>query len=113
MHWLLDFLVTVIAACIVVLVAYVSAVWPIKYAAVVMLIAVALVIVAGIHYLDWRAREQDPPHVVISKIGALSDGQAFEKDEQAREAMKARLKLVPSKPRGPANVAPFRPKGAA
>jgi glucan phosphoethanolaminetransferase (alkaline phosphatase superfamily) len=103
--WVVDALVTVVLAFVLVLVAYATSEWSLKAAAVAMLVTAAVVIVAGIRYLDWRQVQRDTPsHLVVSQLGALSDGQAFARDEAAREAMRQRLSSFSGNPRGPARL---------
>lgn len=98
--WLADLLMVGCGSLVIVLVAYATSEWALRHAAVVMLVVCAGVIVGGIRYLEWRNRADDTPAQVAAKIGALSDGQAFERDEAARQAMRQRLASFSGSQRG-------------
>lgn len=101
-----DFAVTIGALSVFGAIAYVSRDWPTHHAVALMVPAFLVVIAAVAQYLAVRDQidPPDPPHVIADKVAKLSDGKAFEKDEQAREAMRQRLASFSGSTRGPARL---------
>lgn len=108
---LLDVLVVLIAAMVLVLVAYVTSEWSWPYAAAVMGLTGGLVVLALM--LHWRVPPTTPldqPQQVADALGTLSGPAVFTgsvptmTEEQRRAELKRRLTLVSPTPRGPARL---------